>query len=282
MKTATAVILFYPEENIVENILSYSVFTEKVYIIDNTENPSAVLQLKLKSITNAVYFHDGINEGIALRLNQAARYAIADGFDWLLTMDQDSAFSEINITRYFDCINSFENKSNTAMFGIQYINEHDAKNICIAEEVNHLITSGSVLNLELFTKTNGFDEALFIDEVDLEYCIQATLNGYKIIRFPNIFLKHHLGKINYHRSLKNLAVTPRMLHSPIRLYYMLRNHLYLSEKYKNSFPEEIQISRKGIKNRIKNNLLYGKEKIRSMQYLLQAYTDFKKGKMGKK
>jgi rhamnosyltransferase len=282
MKIAAAVILYYPDENVAENILSYSAFADKIYIFDNSENASETITKTLKQIHNAQYFHDGKNEGIAVRLNNAAHFAISEGFDFLLTMDQDSSFSANNIAQYLQSISAFKEKDKVAMFGVQYYDEKKISNTCEAKEVPHLITSGSLLNLKLYKQTNGFDEQLFIDEVDLEYCYQCILKGFKIIRFNNVFLKHELGKISYHRSLKNLASTPRMLHSPLRLYYMVRNHLYLSGKYKSHFEEDIKSGKKAVLNRIKNNLLYGKEKKESLKQILNAYRDFKIGKMGKK
>jgi rhamnosyltransferase len=282
MKIAAAVILYYPDKNVSENIVSYSYFTEKTYILDNSENLDESIYATLKKINNTQYFNDGENQGIAVRLNQIARLAISEGFDYLLTMDQDSHFSKINIEQYLSCVSEFKDKDKVSMFGVKYDNSQNTGNICKPQEAPHLITSGSLLNLKLYKKTDGFDEQLFIDEVDLEYCYQSILKGFKIIRFSNIFLNHELGKISYHRSFKNLASTPRMLHSPLRLYYMVRNHLYLSKKYKSHFPEDIKEGKGAILNRIKNNLLYGKEKLNSMKHILRAYRDFKRNKMGKK
>jgi rhamnosyltransferase len=168
------------------------------------------------------------------------------------------------------------------MFGIEFEKRNQTTNIgCGGMDIDYLITSGSVVNLTLFDEIGGFDEALFIDEVDLEYCYRAKTKGYKIIKFTHIFLQHSLGKISYFRSLKSGKLTPRTLHSPLRVYYMLRNYLYVAKLYPNQFNESAVIRKKALKNRIKNNLLYGKGRFRLIKYIISAYFDYKHKKMGK-
>ncbi len=283
MKIAGVVILYHPDEKqTVQNILSYSKQLSTLYVFDNSETENLLIKEKLPQLNNnSFYFHDGSNEGIAARLNQAASLAIKEEFEWLLTMDQDSSFTEKNIEQYFQCINSIDNKKLIAMAGVNYSSSYSIEDVCNFIEVEHLITSGSVVNLNAFKQIGGFDENLFIDEVDLEYCYHAILKNYKIIRFRNIFLQHELGKVTPHRSLKNFALTPRTLHSPLRVYYMVRNNLYLSKKYNAHFKNDLKRSRNAIILRIKNNFLYGKNKIKLMRFIWKAYRDFKNNKMGK-
>ena len=77
-------------------------------------------------------------------------------------------------------------------------------------------------------------EKLFIDYVDFEYCLRLRLNGFKIIQLNNITLYQELGNM----------VTKRILfwkvgisnHSPQRIYYRVRNRLFVSSKYFLHFP----------------------------------------------
>jgi rhamnosyltransferase len=139
-----------------------------------------------------------------------------------------------------------------------------------------------VLNLSLFNIIGGFDEALFIDEVDLDFCYNSITKGYQIIQFKNVFLNHSLGKISFHKSLKNLKLTPRTLHSPQRVYYMVRNFLYVNAKYKNKFKVDKKRRKKALLNRLKNNFLYGRNKGLFTVYILKALVDYSTKKMGKR
>lgn len=274
---AGVVILFFPDEDFINRARTYSGFVKRLYIIDNTDTPHYSFETRNDNI---FYISNKENKGISKRLNQAAELALQEGFNWLLTMDQDSFFPEHMVSTYFNCIEQFPKKDDTAMFGVQFENEETGKS-CQSEEVPHLITSGSVLNLSLFKTIGPFDEALFIDKVDHEYCFRARLKGFKIIMFNNIFLHHNLGKIKYGRSLKTLKITPRVVHSPIRMYYILRNYFYLKKKYRGQFVEEFRELKKELRLRIKNNFLYGNNRFQLLTYLLKGYSDYKKNKMGK-
>ena len=280
MAVAGVVILYQPEDNVLENVHSYFSVIDKLYVVDNSENQISFVATTLKNEEKVKLIYDGKNQGIAKRLNEAASLAIAEGYNWLLTMDQDSKFNEAILSDYLLCAGSYLYKDNTAMYGVEY--ERQISNPeCTPKEVVQLITSGSIINLNLFNAIGGFDEALFIDEVDLEYCYRAITKGYKIVKFSNIFMTHQLGKVSYHKSLKNLESTPRTLHSPVRLYYMVRNYLYVAKKYKNTFAENDAYRRTALLNRVKNNLLYGKNKMETIRYLIRAWKDSRNGVMGK-
>ena len=281
MNIAAAVILFYPEEKTIDNLLSYSSFVHTLYVLDNSENPSIEIVELLKKIPNCQYIHDDENKGIAKRLNQACKLAIANNFDWLLTMDQDSSFSQKNISAYINCLESLANKKQIAMTGAEFIKKENGEVNCAYTEVTSLITSGSIMNLTLFNEIGVFDEALFIDQVDFEYCIRAVSNGYKVLHFSNIFLEHSLGVVSVHRSFKNLKNTYRSLHSPLRIYYMTRNYLYLKPKYEKSFPFEISIIKKDLFIRLKNNLIYNKKRNLVIIFFIRGIIDYKRNKMGK-
>jgi rhamnosyltransferase len=282
MKIAAVVILYNPGEEVIHNIQSYLNNVEKVYVLDNTEEPNKKLINKLSLLAKTVYFNDRENKGIAVRLNYASKMAIHDGFEGLLTMDQDSYFNQSDISNIIACISLHANKSEVAMYGVEYVKEPAEKNTCKHIETEQLITSGSIVNLSLFNAVGGFDESLFIDEVDLDYCYNSITKGFKIIKFTNIFLNHSLGKVSYHPSLKDLQSTPRTLHSPLRVYYMIRNFLYVNAKYKNNFSLDKERRKKGLLNRVKNNILYGRNRLLLIRLIFEAFKDYKNNKMGKK
>ena len=274
------VILYNPGSETVENILSYLTRLQKLYVIDNSKNKSSISN-GISMMENVNYLHDGQNEGMAKRLNQACKLAIEDGFEWLLTMDQDSFFSQENISAYTTCLEKLSNKEQIAMTGVEYLAKKDKGAVCKVKETTSLITSGSIVNLKLFEQIGGFDEALFIDQVDFEYCYRSISKGFKIIQYENIFLEHALGESSVHKSLKTFKSTSRSLHSPVRLYYMSRNYFYIKSKYKQDFRAEVEAIKKDLYNRIKNNLLYNKNRLSALKFLILGFIDYKRNKMGK-
>jgi rhamnosyltransferase len=283
MNIAGVVILYNPDSNVNENISSYLSFISRLYIIDNSEwNTNSLIDINSFDNPKIFYIKNEVNNGIAKSLNLACRLAQQDGFFWLLTMDQDSKFDRNNITNYFDQIAAYEHTEAVAMFGVQYSGpEFYQTNNHPFQEVNRLITSGSVINLKNIDIIGGFDENLFIDEVDLEFCFRAIIKGFKVILCKRIHLNHNLGIVRTYRSLKNFNSTSRTLHAPVRIYYMVRNHLYVYSKYKTNFSNDLLASRKAILNRLKNNLIYNSSRLKVFKYIIKGIADFRKGKMGK-
>lgn len=279
MKIAACVILYNPEEPVIENIHSYINHVGKLFLIDNSQVIRDNLQKKYNSLSNTIIIHDGNNEGIAKRLNQACELAISNNFDYLLTMDQDSNFNEDVILKYFQCLESIQEKD-VSMVGVNYKEKTDEFN-CNYSKTNLLITSGSIINLKLFRTIGGFDEKLFIDFVDTEYCFRSIQKNYSVIEFKNIFLQHNLGQVSEKYSLKSLKKTKRTFHSEMRLYYMIRNYFYLKFLYQTKFPKEIAYFRRDIFNRIKNKVLYENNRVKTIKLIVKGIFDYKKNKLGK-
>lgn len=86
-----------------------------------------------------------------------------------------------------------------------------------------LISSGSLVAISALDKIGGYDEALFIDSVDLEWCCRARGAQFSLYGVCEAALDHRLGdqrRVVWNRV--NLVV-----HSPLRIYYMTRNRILL-------------------------------------------------------
>jgi rhamnosyltransferase len=278
---AACVILYHPKKEDIANISTYSTKVEKVYILDNTEEKSN--ENLYIGMENVSYFWDGENKGLSVRLNEACKKAIADNFDYLLTMDQDSSFLEENIDRYFKDILNFKGKEKVAVYGLEYsendINDTTENYI----EVDHLITSASVINLQLYTEIGGFDENLFIDGVDIDYCYSALSKGFKNIKFARNFFNHSLGVRSRRGSIFTLYLIKKnvSVHSSLRVYYMYRNMLYIKNKYENVIPDIIKKFVKNQKHQVNKNIKYSNEFFTVLKYKRKAISDFNNKKMGK-
>ena len=92
IRVAATVILYNPDEiSLLLNISSYINDVDKLYVIDNSDfSLSSKIVEYFLSINHIEYINLGGNKGIAYALNYAAISAIKAGYDWLMTMDQDS------------------------------------------------------------------------------------------------------------------------------------------------------------------------------------------------
>lgn len=283
MKIAACVILYHPKEKDLNNILSYIDLVDKLYVYDNSEEPT--ITIPFDKYDKIIYISDSENKGLSYRLNHACNAAIADGFDFLLTMDQDSYFTENNLKYYFQNIKDYPNKEKIGIFGLDYYDYNkstDPKKI-IPKEVDFLITSGSVMNLNLYKEIGGFDENLFIDGVDYDYCFAVLKNNFKCIHFKNNSFTHTIGEKTKRSCIKTLYLIKKhkLIHSPIRIYYIKRNMLYLEKKYSKLFPKEINKMKSRYSSHIITNILYSEKPRIYFEYRQKGINDFNNDKMGK-
>ena len=96
------------------------------------------------------------------------------------------------------------------------------------EIISDCITSGALTNVSVWKHLGGFDEDLFIDDVDTDYCIRISKANYKILRVNTVVLNHAVGNIRVVNffGYKFLVYN----HSAQRKYYQLRNRYYVSYK----------------------------------------------------
>jgi rhamnosyltransferase len=280
MNVSGVVILYYPDEKaIINNIGSYIDYVERLIVFDNSNSRSEFVET-VKSISSKILFISNVdNEGIAKPLNKALEF-IAGKSAGLLTMDQDSFFDPENASRYFDSFDKlFSASEEVAVVCPNHSVPKGTKKVdSNYTEVTRAITSGSIINTAVCRKLNGFDEKLFIDDVDLEYCYRCILAGYKIMQFDNIYLNHSLGTSKRTGYFLIFRKSVRTVHSPTRVYYMVRNFLYVAARYENSLPAEIRQRRRELFVILKNNLLFSGKFIQVFVSIIKGYLHFKLNK----
>ena len=281
MNIAGVVILYHPDlELLLANIQTYVSGLKQLYVYDNSDAKTPGIEEALIKIDPSIqYKFFNANEGIAKRLNQAMDQAALNQYDYLLTMDQDSSFKVGDFEKYKTLIRS-STYYNVAQFGVNcqpdftQPNEHP-------EEALTLITSGAILNLSLTKNIGPFNEALFIDFVDAEFSYRVIQNGYLNLMFSNIVLNHALGTLVEGRSLGNFKKSMRIIHAPTRVFYIVRNGLYLLFKVKGfTSPMKKDIIR-CIKI-IKNDLIYNPQLFLVYKNVFAGIYAFMTNRMGKK
>lgn len=230
MSTAIAVVLYYPEAEYLQRIVAYAKFCPSIVVVDNTDFVNR--DRLFGGIDAVIYAPQGMNKGIAAALNVAARLAIKNGNTWLVMLDQDSDLSHQTYEALVKYIAEAE-EANVAIISPIQAPEH-----CIDRagsvrsgvfDVTHAMTSGCALRLKAYSDCGVFDEKLFIDHVDSEYCLRLLRGGYRVVKTTDVFLKHSLGDIV---SQKFLGIRFRFVsHKPFRSYYFVRNGCYVATKF---------------------------------------------------
>lgn len=276
MKLAGVVVLYNPEETVISNINSYLLDVDILYVVDNSYHINLKLIRTLQQISKIRYINNNGNKGIAYAQNVAAREAIKDKYQWLLTMDQDSYATKNSIIMIRDFIEA----NNTDKIGIisafqETENNKSKYHTTFFRKVSWVISSGNAINLNLYKKIGGFQSKLFIDAVDYEYCLRLKVNGYSIYIINKAIIKHSLGEA---KKVGNQYIN---IHHYKRMYYRVRNTFYIRKAYKDKCPELSKKIFDMSSATWKTDILYGKHKIRQVLYMCWGYIDFLRNNFNK-
>jgi rhamnosyltransferase len=91
-----------------------------------------------------------------------------------------------------------------------------------------LIASGTLVPTSVFKQVGLFDQDLFIDHVDTEWCLRAVHQGYKLYGVCGASMSHTLGATRQPVWWFGQRLVSH--HSPVRYYYMFRNSMALYKR----------------------------------------------------
>jgi rhamnosyltransferase len=274
LKTAGIVVLYNSQDEIIDTISSYLDQIDRLFVVDNSEVRRPVAE-KIVGLPKTEYIGNGKNLGVAKALNIGAAQAMESGYDFLLTMDQDSRAPEGMVPALLACCGQRDLGEIGIISPFHITKNVPAPKDKTCREVLTVMTSGNLLNLRVFKKVGPFMEQLFIDYVDHEYCLRLHEKGYKVLQCNGVFLEHTLGDIRIYRFLGlSLAATN---HSVFRRYYMTRNRFFLLNKYKKTYPLYCRSQLKNFWWEFLMVLLFEKRKIAKIRSIIKGYRDYKQG-----
>lgn len=277
VKLAGMVTLYKPSKDNISNIKNYIDSIDKLYVFDNTDNiDNSDMLPKDKKI---IYITEKENKGIAYSMNVCAQKAIEDGYNYLLTMDQDSKMTSDIVNAMVNFLENTKEKNIGLISPYQDINSGDEIPDVEYEDQIEMMTSGNIISLEAYKKIDGFKSWLFIDCVDTDYCMNLHKNGYKVLRLNKVIMKHELGNLVVHHLFGKEY--PCYNHNPMRRYYIARNNLYINQMYHDIYPDYCNRLIRIQKGQVKRILAFEKNKFNKLRMMYRGYKDFKKGIKGK-
>ena len=288
-KIAAIVVTYNPDEGLNKSTKSLIKQVDSIFMVDNGSNDEGkeiINKIKNKYGEKIEVIFNEENLGIATALNKGVKYALNNDYKWILTMDQDSCAEEnmvkIMLETYY-VIDENERKDILSLFptfidrGIESLDKNN-ENVKY-EYVDAEITSGNLLKAEIFEKAGFFDDSLFIDMVDTDYCMRLNELGIKMIRISGAILNHSIGNSKQVKKLFGTFNTSN--HSATRRYYMTRNRFYTWNKYKNLNSFTLNRDKKLFKKEFVKIILGEDDKLNKVKMVLKGYKDYKNGVRGK-
>lgn len=238
LKTSTfaIVVTYYPQAQRLRQLAESLLASDcRLIVVDNTP---ASDEAEFPPSCHVVRLGD--NQGIARAQNVGIRIAREGGAQALVFFDQDSTVeaglverlvSRLDPSRpqvvgavYYDERKGFECPSyKLNRFG--YPNKISTDGRSSPFPVDVRISSGSAITAVTFDVAGPMDEGLFLDYVDIEWCLRARARGVPILIDPASSMRHAIGDKTV--EVGGLRV---FVDSPVRTYYRMRNALLLARK----------------------------------------------------
>lgn len=232
-KKVTAIFVTYQPDIALLQRAATSMATqvEKLCIVDNGSRCSDEIK-KLCSEHAWAFIPLGENLGIAAAYNIAFKWAESQGYCWVVTCDQDSVMPGGMISAYYAAAANLSGSESLGIICPNFVNRSTGRqeyNIDAPTVVEKCISSGSMTNVAAWKMVGGFDEAMFIDGVDFDFCKRLRKVGYGILLVPHICIEHEIGNATMHKILGHEFLV--LNHSAFRKYYIAQNIIYMSGKY---------------------------------------------------
>lgn len=229
MNIACGIISFNPNLNLLKkNIEAIQLQVSDIFVIDNGSNNVNEIESLLQNYRRAHLTKNKENLGIAAALNQACEVSIKKKFQWLLTLDQDSVCPPNFVETLRKVAERYPSVGIVAPLIVDRnvgIVGHRAEGV---QKVRTCITSGSLTNLTAWVNIKGFDEKMFIDSVDFDFCYRLRKAGYFIYQTNSVTLNHAIGNSKKCRFL--FWEFSNLEHTAFRDFYIAQNNVYYPKK----------------------------------------------------
>jgi rhamnosyltransferase len=237
------IVSYHPEPNAISSLLDkMAVQVGAVVLVDNaSEGDWHPVLAESLSRRGGVLLAQPHNLGLAAAQNIGIDWARSNGFRYVLLLDQDSEPGAGMVASLVQALQALVTNQ-VAAVGPRFHDlreDRDAPFVRIGFPLNRklwcasdtqqvacdfLISSGTLIPLEVLDRVGSMDEGLFIDNVDLEWGFRARAKGYALYGVCAATMHHRLGD---DRRALPFGIGQIVVHGPLRLYYMMRNRLLL-------------------------------------------------------
>jgi rhamnosyltransferase len=233
---SAVVVTYQPTAILLDSMRRLCGQVAEVILVDNgSEGVSAQVVESAGKMPGVHLIRNGSNLGIAAALNIGIRHALPSHRPWVATFDQDTAIPKDYFEQLFQAYQMCPDSQKVRMIvpggwteiGASVAQAPSAKPSW--SFAKGAISSGSLIRADVFGVVGFYDDALFIDYVDADFCLRLQKYGFKILSAPSIVLEHELGA-KQTRRLLGFLISFR-IHAAWRYYYIMRNRLLAYRRY---------------------------------------------------
>ncbi len=246
------VVTFHPDGRALERWDAIKAEVGRMVVVDNGSSRGVIDRLRHWTTANdATLVSNPTNRGLAMALNQGIEWCERAGCEWVITFDQDSTPLPGFAAAGLATARAAVDRERVAVVGARTSDEctgredlwlrpawHGFRRCrCDREdlaEVTFVITSGALTRVAAWRDLGGFDDRLFIDYIDHDFCLRARRRGWRTMVSAGARLSHNLG------AKREVAVAGRRLHptfhSATRHYYMMRNRILMWKRHGWRYP----------------------------------------------
>jgi len=282
-----AVVTYNPGDDLGANLAALREQIARVIVVDNGSGNIDFVRLASEA-TGCELIANPSNLGVAAALNQAARIAREEGFQWLATFDHDSLIHAGAIEGLLSVQAAHPAPEKIAILAMSHVDRATGRDYLrawdVLEEapawrsVRTTITSGSLTRVSVFDTVGFYDEGLFVDSVDHEFCLRCRRHGFLIIEGRAQFMDHSMGSGQAHRLLGRTVVCGH--HAPIRRYYIMRNQLEVCRRYMRVDPAWARLAMVDLMGNSLAVLLFEDRKAAKLGAMLAGARDFAMRRFG--
>ena len=220
---------------------------KQILIVDNSLQPLHLAEPH-QSDERVFIWHHPENIGIAGGMALAMPWAVQHGHDFLWTFDQDSAPAPDCLEKLLDAYTKLATEADAiGMMAPTAIDARTGQTVkpslflgdrfrgfepvspIAPYECDAPITSGALVWLKTLDRVESPEVGLFIDGIDLDYGLRLRQAGFHNWVVPDAKMYHRFG-VPFQAELCGRKKVFQ-LYTPLRYYYICRNHTYLELRH---------------------------------------------------
>ena len=241
VKVAAVVVGYLPEMDVLNNLLRSLMSQVDLLIFVDNGGGAEILHDSKCERARLVYHDMGGNKGLGAALNAGFELATRSGAEYVVTFDQDSHAEHNLISRLSEAMGRCKSVDSTAVaVSPAFFDRRDGKNInfpfyqSVGGEIkavyssdsesglvkaDALITSGMFVDTRAWKAGIKYDEGMFVDFTDTEWCFRVREKGFTLFGCLNVQMGHALSDAP---PVKIFGLS-FFRYSPVRRYFFFRN-----------------------------------------------------------